>query len=59
MGPATAWAIANAIHAESLGACVTCLELVHGGDECSTCLEDDGVVRHLDCCSAAVHWSLQ
>lgn len=50
MGPATAWAIANAVRLTGLGDCPECGEVVYGGDECSECLEEDGVAVHDRCC---------
>lgn len=45
-----AWLEANAVRADELGDCAQCGLAVHGGGECSECLEELGHVRHAECC---------
>jgi hypothetical protein len=42
--------ITGFVRSEHLGPCARCGEVVRPLDECSTCLEEDGVVRHAECC---------
>jgi hypothetical protein len=45
------WARVEVIRADDLGPCeLGCGYVVRAGSECSECLEEDGVARHLECC---------
>jgi hypothetical protein len=48
-----AWAAANAVRADDLGPCDVCGRVVHPLEECSECLEEEGVVVHEACCPEA------